>query len=184
MSYTTFITITDQSTSPIWDGEDVVILAKAFSIKGANIVANKPKTFQDTSLTTADISNGDNSNKYNANLNRRKANVSYGGFNNQTISITCVFNETELGGTSALIEDNVTQIFTPSKLMDLVVNPRTMYIRDESIIPSWIVPQFNSPSFYTSKGMPVVLSDYNITPSLDGKEIIMNMTFIEDKEIS
>jgi hypothetical protein len=179
MGYTNFIRLQDLSAeSPLWSvggiGEEVYVLATSIDINGQNIVNPTNKTFQDISAATDAT--------YVDNFNRRKANLSYGGFINQKINLTAVYSDSKIGNT-ATIGGTERKIFTPSKLYELILKPRTVYLKDEFLITLLSQEQDTSPAIYSTNGIPVLLTDYTITPSLNEQEVTMKMSFIEDKEI-
>ena len=179
MVYTNFIRIKDISaTSAIWGGEDVLLLATDFSINSGNVLSNSEKTFQDTSITTADTT--DTATDMRNNYNRRKGNVSYGGFSNSNIKVSCVYDDDKVGNI-ATIEGVSSKIFTPSKLYELILKPRTIYLRDEFLVELLQSAQDSSPIVYGSNGIPVILLDWSIIPSLEGKHVTMELNFREDK---
>ena len=117
MTYTNkFVRILDTTaTNPLWDGEEVYMLVTTPpKITGNALTSFTPKTMQDTSLTDADSSN------YLNNFIRRKAEVTYGGFNNQALSVTAIYNDTQTGSLTSINGTN-RKIFTPSKLMEMVL---------------------------------------------------------------
>lgn len=184
MVYTNFVTIQDRTAvNPLWGGETVTLLATSINLNSGNIIASKPKTFQTTTQTDADTTAGDATGSYINNYNRRKSNVSYSGFNNQLMQVKCVYNP-EIIGNNATLSDVSTKIFNPSKLMELVLKPRTIYIKDQILVGLLSTTQDGSPSIYNTYGIPVVLVSWNITPSLEGSEILMELSFREDKELS
>jgi len=184
MAYTNFVTIKDISTdgNALWGGASVYFLATKFNISGGNIVSSRPKTFQETDRTQTDIDNGDTTELYFLNnYNRRKSNISYTGFNNPVITISCIYNPDKVGAVQKIGDTNVS-IFTPNKLLELVLKPRTVYIKDEFLHGLLSLPENNeSPAIYGVNGFPVILQDWDITPSLEGKEVVMNLKFIEDQ---
>jgi len=181
MTYTNFVKIKDISANGLWNNEWVLLLAKDFNIASGNIISPKPKTFQETNPTVEDTSAGDTSTSYLNNYNRRKSNVSYTGFNNNTITVTAVYNPTTVGPKTKVNDIVDQKIFTPSKLFELILKPRTVYIKDEVLWDLLSQSEDGSPAIYGENGIPVILKDWNITPSLEGEEITMNLTFIEDK---
>lgn len=194
MTYSAFIKIKDHSTvNPLWKGNEIVVLATdPLSLNSSNITVSSPKTFQDPVI----------SDTYANFYNNRKSNISYSGFNNHTFTITAWYNSLEIvkentdNQIAILKLDNVWYpVFTPHKLMELVINPRTIYVTDDIITPllgavetttlhGSISNDFTIEPFYTSKGIPCILTAWDIKPSssIPG-EIIMNLTFTEDKEI-
>lgn len=194
MTYKNFVRIIDISTvNPLWAtggiGQEVLILAKDFNLASGNIISPKPKSFQETDLSTEDkASSGDteyvagvSTASYIKNFDRRKSNVSYAGFDNHKITVTALYNPTTIGANGE-INNLDRKIFTPAKLMELVLKPRTMYIKDELLWGILSNPEDNNtPAIYGKYGIPVILTDWSITPSLEGEEITMNLTFTEDK---
>jgi len=204
MAYTTIITIKDYTTlNPLWDGQEVKILATTpLKMDSSNIVTVKPKTFQDTDLITVDDSS------WTENYNRRKANLSYVSFNNHKFTIDFIYNKNIITPELSLLETTGTtvseikrMIFTPAKVMELVLKPRTVFIKDDIIFPllcvNEVTPSYTKiveeisyghnqyivPAIYSSKGIPVVLSSWSFVPSGKPDEIIINLTFTEDKEL-
>lgn len=176
MTDTNFITIKDTNATPIWNGSELYILATApLSISGSNNVASVEKNFLDIDVTD-DLT-------YAANWNRRKSEISYGGFKNSIITLRCGYNPTVVGTTIAVGGEDK-NVFTPSKLFELLLQPRTVYIKDEFLIRDLLSTiEGSSPAVYTSNGIPVVLQGYKLTPSKKGKEVIMDLTFTEGKEV-
>lgn len=188
MSYTAnFVRIKDTNTSPLWEGEEVYMIATNFRMESSNLISGKPKTFQLQPITTDDIGDDETTGIYLANYNRRKSNISYAGFNNPIIRITCAYNPNEMSPISS-INGTDTMIFTPNKLMELILKPRTVYIKDEFLIELLSNTEATTgtsiiPKVYGTNGMPVVLDSWSLDPSTDGKEVIMDLTFREDKEV-
>jgi len=178
MTELNFITIKDYSSSDaIWGGEEIYFMATVpLTINSSQIATPKIKNFQDVSVT-------DDGGDYQVNYNRRKAYVNYGGFNNSILKLTTVYNPLNIGTTFKYNGSDVT-VFTPSKLYELILQPRTVYIKDEFLIRTLLsADEGTSKAVYTSKGIPVVLTAWTFTPSIEGKEVIINLSFIEDKEI-
>lgn len=172
-----FITIKDYSASnAIWNGNELYMFAtKPLSITGNQVIEAKIKNFQNI-----DVSLDSN---YQENFDRRKSYVSYGGFANPELKVTCVYNPTIITPTFTY-NDSTKYVFTPSKLYELILQPRTVYINDEFLIRDLLsASEGSSPQVYSSKGIPVVLNSWNINPSVEGKEVIMELGFLEDKEI-
>jgi len=183
MAYTNFITIQDRaSTGSLWEGQEVLVMATSINISSANTITPKPKTNQVTTRTTEDDALGDGVGSYFNNYNRRKSNVSYTGFQNSRLSIKSVFSQEKLGN-STNIGGVEKKIWTPSKLYELILKPRTVYIKDQVLVDLLKTTQDTSPLIYSVWGIPVILSSWNIVPSVEDKEIVMEMEFIEDKEI-
>lgn len=178
--FTNFITIKDfTSTSPLWNGEEVIILGEDLKIEGSNNISVETKNFQDVSLATSPTTE-----TWPQNFNRRKAQVNYGGFTNHLISFKITYNPNNLSHTLT-ISGSSKKIFTPSKLMELVMKPRTVYIKDEFVIRSLLsATEDTSPAIYSANGMPVVLADWSISPSDEGTEVVMDISFREDKELA
>jgi hypothetical protein len=173
-----FITIKDYSTSSaIWGGEEIYMFATSpLTLSSQQVIEAKIKNYQDIDPSI----DGDD---YQVNFDRRKSYVNYGGFNNQQISLTCIYNPLTIGTTFSY-NDSTKKVFTPSKLFELILNPRTVYINDEFLIRNLLSSaEGTSPAIYTSKGIPVVLKNWSLKPTVEGKEVIMDLTFTEDKEV-
>ena len=183
MVWNNTLTIKDYSSvNVLWEGEEVLMLGTKISLAGGNTVMAKPKTFQNINLSTADIALGDTSSGYVNNYNRRKSNVSYSGLENQKIAITCLYNPDEVGATIGTGSD-IQKIFTPNKLYELILKPRTVYLKDEFIINLLTSAEGTSPALYSSKGIPIILDTWTITPTISGKEVQMTLGFQEDKGV-
>ena len=175
MTLNNFVTLKDTNTSPIWNGEEVYILTSSFTISGGAITSNIPKTYQDISQI--------NSETWAENFNRRKSETNYGGYTNQKIILNTIYNPITIGNTLA-IEGTIRKIFTPSRLMEIVLKPRVLYLKDEFLIRDLLsVVQDNSPAIYSATGIPVILISWNMVPSLEGKKVMMSLSFTEAKEL-
>lgn len=177
MTDTNFITIKDNNSTPIWDGAELYMFASApLSIAGSNNIGSIQKNFLDIDVT--------NDTDYAANFDRRKSPISYGGFKNQIISLKCIYNPLQIGTTFSVLGIGTVNTFTPSKLYELILQPRVVHIKDEFLIRTLLSNvEGSSPAVYSSNGIPVALQGYKITPSLEGKEVIIDLTFIEAQEI-
>lgn len=180
MTFKNFVVLSDLSASPLWDGEPVYLLATSINFNGGSILNLKNKTLQTIAQNTTDTTAGDSDFIYINNYNRRKNNVSYGGFKNMEISITLVFDMEKIGN-SLFINGAERKIFTPSKLMELILKPRTLYLKDHSLCELLSFVQDTSPAIISFNGFPVVLNSYTITPDINSKQIIIDLSFIEDK---
>lgn len=179
MTNTNFITIKDNSTTDaIWGGAELYMMANApLTIAGSNNVGAIQKNFMDI-----DVSNDTD---YAANFNRRKSHVSYGGFQNAIINVQCIYNPVTVTTSITVPVAGAVTVFTPSKLFELILRPRIVHIKDEFLVRDLLsATEGGSPAIYSANGIPVVLQGYKLTPSLKGKEVIMNLTFIESKEIA
>lgn len=177
MAEKNFVTIKDHSTTnAIWNGAELYVwVYNPIDISGSQKAEPKIKNFQDISLGATET--------FADNFNKRKSYVSYGGFNNQIITLNCVYNPIKMG-TTFTHSSGARTIFTPSKLYELIVKPRTVYIKDEFVIRTLLATtEGSSEAIYTDKGIPVVLQSWKITPSIEGQEVLMSLSFIEDKEI-
>ena len=176
MTQTNYITIKDYNTIPIWGGEEIYFMAKSpLSISGQTNLSIVNKNFLDIDVSN-DLGN------WVSNYSRRKSNSSYGGIINPNIKLVAVFNPLTVG-TTTIINSSTVKIFTPSKLFELILQPRTIYIKDEFLIRTLLsAEEGSSPAIYSSQGMPVVLQGYALNPTVDGKEVIMNLSFIEVPE--
>ncbi len=178
MTELNFITIKDHtSTNPIWGGNELYIMATTpLNISSSQIAVPKIKNFQNINVSE----DGDD---YAVNYDRRKSYINYGGFNNSVLTLTSIYNPITIGTT--FIYDSVSRtVFTPSKLYELILQPRTIYIKDEFLIRTLLSNvEGDSPIIYSDKGIPAVLTSWSLTPSIEGKEVIMKLDFIEDKEI-
>lgn len=188
MAHGTIVTLKDYNTTPLWDGEEILLLGTTIRFEGSNTVSGKPKTFQLLNLQTEDTDAGDTEASYINNYNRRKYNNTYAGFNNVKITATIVYNPDEVGD-KITVNSTQKMVFTPNKLFELILKPRTMYLKDEFIInllttTETTIAAETIPAVYSSRGIPVLLTSWDMSPAIEGKEIIINLTFIEDKEVS
>ena len=170
------ITIQDKSASnPLFAGDAKSVLSKNFKISGQNNIKTSNKTAQPT-YTSAD---GTGATKYIKAYNRKKVEAQYSSFANPTITVDVLFKYADKDITSRTIGGVVTSMLSLTDLMHLVMSPKTFYINESSLLGQLAA---GSNPYYSTYGIPVVVTTWVITPNSNNNDVVVTLTFNETKD--